>query len=429
MSGMYSSKIYKKRKNFKLPFILLFFLISITFFIFFFTSKSVQNESKSIIKKNITTTHAEDHKKKGLPSTDSSSEKLIPELSEDTIDKADEETASNGISRDELLSIQNRAIYHTKKKQYIEAIVDYEKLLRYDNRFLTIIGICHYWLHDYNKAVFTLKDADDLGHFPYKTKKFLALSYYELNDLPESFKYAQEALEYGEDSELRRFIIKLKKEESIMKHYKDIGLENFIIQFSREEHDQLRTIVSDYLKEAYKKIGKKLDYFPNKQFIVILYNEKDFFDITRAPGWAGGMYDGKIRLPVKGISGRNNILRKVIFHEYTHALISEITQNCPLWLNEGLAEYFSETERIENLINIIPLNLIEKRFPSGNPRLISIAYLTSRDAVEYLIEKYGIYSVKELLECFGEGMDINSAFKLTLYISYEDFQVKWRKEK
>ena len=424
MSGGYSSKIYKKRKNLTFPLsVLVIFILSISIFIHF--SKG-NLKSKPASESEILKSKPKAKKVTGIEKVPENNIKVNKEKSMEVAPLIDEKP---GISIEQHLAIQNRAIFYTKKKQYRKAIDEYRILLNYDKRFSTIIGICYFWMHDFDKAVFTLKEADDSGHFPYKTKKFLAFSYYELNDLPESSKYAQEALKYGEDSELRKLIVKLKKEENVMKHYKDIGMENFLIQFSREEHDQLRTIVSDYLKEAYKEIGKKLDYFPNKQFIVILYNERDFFDITRAPGWAGGLYDGKIRLPVKGIIGQNHILRKVIFHEYTHALISEITQNCPLWLNEGLAEYFSETERVENLTNVIPLNRIEKIFPSGNPRLVSLAYLTSHDAVEYLIDKFGIYSVKELLENFGEGMDINSAFESALYISYEDFQFKWRKEK
>lgn len=35
---------------------------------------------------------------------------------------------------------------------------------------------------------------------------------------------------------------------------------------------------------------------------------------------------------------------RIVFHEYAHLVISNIAQNVPLWLNEGLAEYYSTYE-------------------------------------------------------------------------------------
>ena len=321
----------------------------------------------------------------------------------------------------------NKKFYHANTDHPLYPDIN-SILLKYNKRFLTIIGMCYYWMNENEEAVSFLKEADDLEYYPYRTKKFLALAYYRLNDLAISLEYAEDAIEYGQDGELKQLIAKLKREENVMKGYKDLGTENFLIQFSREEHDETRTIVSDYLKEAYKEIGKELDYFPKKQFVVILYNERDFFDVTRAPGWAGGLYDGKIRLPVRGLSGPNDILRNVIFHEFTHALVSEITQKCPLWINEGLAEYFSSDETNLNIEKPIPLKYLEKGFPSGNVAFISLAYRTSHSAVSYMIDKYGMYSILELLENFGEGMDINKAFESVLYISYDDFVFEWGKQ-
>ncbi len=428
MSSGYGSKIYKSKKRSVFPILFSVLILSIFIVGIFFTGN--RKEEINNIEK-VPDVRPEINAKSQPTGSENKEEIKTKETGKIVKYESFPENISSSdvITRDELLEIQNRALFHIKKKEYKDAIEEYSVLLENDKRFLTIIGICYYWIHDNKNALNFLRDADDLGHFPYKTKKYLAFTYYALNELAESENYAEEALKLGQDPELRELIRKLKREESVMRNYQDVGIENFLIQFSREEHDQLRTIISDYLKEAYREIGKKLDYFPNKQFVVILYNEKDFFDVTRAPGWAGGLYDGKIRLPVKGITGFDERLRKVILHEYTHALISEITGNCPLWLNEGLAEYFSEREHVDKLSKIIPLHRIETRFPSGDPRLISLAYLTSHDAVEYLIDKYGIYSVKELLESFGDGMDINSAFESVLYISYEDFQAKWRKEK
>ncbi len=433
MSPGYSTKIYKKRNPSVLPYMfLVVILLSASGFIYY---QKVEKKSEPV-EQPLTTIkpEIEEHVKDDSIGeivediTQSKAEDELLKVQEGDIGFEQSNSEEDKISRDELRSIQNRALFYTKRKEYDKAIGEYSILLKYNKRFLTIIGMCYYWANKNEEAVISLKNADDLEHYPYRTKKFLAFAYYRLNDLALSLEYAEDAAEYGQDGELKRLIAKLKREENVMRRYKDLGTENFLIQFSREEHDETRTIVSDYLKEAYREIGKELDYFPNKQFVVILYNERDFFDVTRAPGWAGGLYDGKIRLPIRGLSGQNDILRSVIFHEFTHALISEITQKCPLWINEGLAEYFSSDETNLNIKKPIPLKYLEKRFPSGNVAYVSLAYRTSHSAVSYMIDKYGIYSMMELLENFGEGMDLNKAFISVLFVSYDDFVSEWGKQ-
>ena len=49
---------------------------------------------------------------------------------------------------------------------------------------------------------------------------------------------------------------------------------------------------------------------------MILYSNQQFRDITRAPAWAGGGYDGRIRLPVSGALRSPQSLDRVVIHEY-----------------------------------------------------------------------------------------------------------------
>jgi hypothetical protein len=183
--------------------------------------------------------------------------------------------------------------------------------------------------------------------------------------------------------------------------------------------------VIDILKAAYREIGQEFNVFPSRPITIILYNEKGFFDVTRAPGWAGGLFDGKIRLPIKGIEGQGTLLHRILFHEYTHALIHQMTPSCPLWLNEGLAEFFSGRQA-RKCGQIIPLRLLERNFPS-QPQGIALAYMESYSAVSFLIEKFGLYRIKELLERMGEGKNITEAFSDVLYEDYDRFLNTWGK--
>src|SRR4029453_17455818 len=39
---------------------------------------------------------------------------------------------------------------------------------------------------------------------------------------------------------------------------------------------------------------------------------------------------------------------RVIFHEYAHLIISNVSHSVPAWLNEGLAEYYSTYEMLRD---------------------------------------------------------------------------------
>jgi hypothetical protein len=158
---------------------------------------------------------------------------------------------------------------------------------------------------------------------------------------------------------------------------------------------------------------------------VVLYSEEEFRDLTRMPPWVKGAYDGKIRLPVKGIEKQDgSVLRKVIYHEYVHAMVHSITADCPLWVNEGLAEYFSEGAP-RDIGQVIPLGSLERSFPLGGGRVTEAAYLESHAAVAWLVEKYGLYSVKEFLRNLSDGLGTDEAFSSAFFSPYDEFLSGW----
>jgi hypothetical protein len=71
---------------------------------------------------------------------------------------------------------------------------------------------------------------------------------------------------------------------------------------------------------------------------VVLYRKQDFRDATGIGHWAGGLYDGVVRVPVEDLSKERQALRRVLRHELAHAFVARVAANrAPGWLNEGLA--------------------------------------------------------------------------------------------
>ena len=56
------------------------------------------------------------------------------------------------------------------------------------------------------------------------------------------------------------------------------------------------------LERNIREIERELNYSPPESIGVILYTQQGFADITRAPGWAGAINDGRIRVPTQGLT-------------------------------------------------------------------------------------------------------------------------------
>jgi hypothetical protein len=264
--------------------------------------------------------------------------------------------------------------------------------------------------------------ADD---FP--ARKALALSLYRRNELEAALEQVQAALALQMDDELLELRGKLEKEIRVQRNYDDARTANFAVLFDGYEHEEMKVAVLDILKEAYAEIGKELDHFPAQPISVILYTAKDFSDITNAPVWAGGLFgqhDGKIRIPVQGAAGHEQLLRRVLYHEYTHALLYDLAPSCPLWLQEGLAQYFSGDEAV-SVGQVIPLGILAGGFPS-EPRAALAAYMESLQAVADLVEEHGMPRLRQLLNKLGGGSDLEAAFAAAYGQPFSRWAEQWR---
>lgn len=331
-------------------------------------------------------------------------------------DEAEDTTASI----EEAIRSFNTGDYETALRLFMEASAR-------NAAALTGAGLAYYKLGRYREAIRSLEDALQTGEEEFVTRKFLAMAYYKTDELEKSIRHAEHALAIREDSELQLLHKKLSSELRAQSNRVDEATLHFKVIFDGYEHGDMSRTVLGILEDAYRSLGRKMDHFPLESVTVVLYTRKEFFDVTRLPAFTAGAYDGKIRLPIKGLEEQNQeTLRHVLFHEYAHALVQSMTPNAPLWVNEGLAEYLAP-RGLERTGQVIPLASLERSFPMDDQRLTTIAYMESFSAVSDLIEEYGIYRLREFLFSLGRGEDVDQAFSSSFFISYRDFVSKWGK--
>ncbi len=320
---------------------------------------------------------------------------------------------------------------------YIHAAGLFRELSGSDKRALRGAGVSYYRAGDYANAKRFLEESLKTSD-GFIERKLLASIYYRENDLQRSILSAEAGLSIKNDPELAALHAKLKDELKTQAGFAETGAIHFRAFFDGRERPETARNVLDMLEEAYTSIGEKLFYFPQEPIIVILYTEKDFFEATKVPDWSMGLYDGKIRIPVRGlggavppvkgagstdIAGARGALRKTLFHEYTHALVHQLVKDPPVWLNEGLAEYFSGGgERVGQEIS---LRELEGSFLQMDRDKMTVAYKESYSAVAYLVERHGLQSITGLLQALGEGKTLNQAFREAFSMSYNEFIITW----
>ena len=123
--------------------------------------------------------------------------------------------------------------------------------------------------------------------------------------------------------------------------------ENFFVSYHEEAHDGILRQVLDILEAAMNEYSGLLGVTPPQNPVeVILYRKEDFLDVVPGgPGWAEGVFDGRMRVPVSAemltdVEGR---LAIVLRHELSHAVLSNRGRGraWPTWFDEGLAQYLA----------------------------------------------------------------------------------------
>lgn len=198
---------------------------------------------------------------------------------------------------------------------------------------------------------------------------------------------------------------------------------HFEIAFAggERESDAAAQAVARELEDAYFQVGRKFDLYPSERVPVVLYPSEDFHDITQTPGWTGGVYDGRIKLPSRGFAGGDPVVReRTLRHEYGHVLVNQLSRGrVPVWLNEGAAIWSEETqdgEREEWAYRtlagqeLFPLSALAGPFTDLPDDRVPVAYAQSYLAVRALVARSGGHGLRELLAALGRGVRLDDAF-------------------
>jgi tetratricopeptide (TPR) repeat protein len=242
------------------------------------------------------------------------------------------------------------------------------------------------------------------------------------------------SLDLRPDATVQKYLEKAQRDSAAEANYTQHESSHFTLKYEgRQTSETLRGQLVATLESEYDDLVRELGIAPRNSIPVVLYTEQSFFDVTQAPSWSGAVYDGKLRIPINGLTSVTPELTRVLKHELAHSFISQLSGGrCPQWLNEGIAQavepkHLSHGQLLAELFRTqreIPLNALEGSFMQLSGAQATVAYEESLAAVQYISDTYGMSDLQRILERLGQGSSTEAALRATIHSDYGQLEAE-----
>jgi len=242
------------------------------------------------------------------------------------------------------------------------------------------------------------------------------------------------SLELRPDVKVEQLLAKAQREQTVESDFVQGETNHFVLHYEgKQTSETLRRQILSALESDYDDLVRDLGNPPRDNILVTLYTEQAFFDVTHAPSWTGAINDGKLRVPISGLSSMTPELAHVLKHELAHSFIAHLSAGrCPPWLHEGIAQFLEprslggEGRQLSLLFKAqgnIPLNILEGSFLRLSGAQVHIAYAESLAAVTYINDSYGLSDIQRILERISQGSSTEAALRATIHSDYGQLEL------
>lgn len=262
--------------------------------------------------------------------------------------------------------------------------------------------------------------------------KLTGWAYYGSNKPDQAIREWKLSEQLHPDAQVEQALAKAQRDQTEEADYRDGNSEHFTLKYYGGAAPELAREILRTLEGEFNDIQSQLDYTPASQISVILYTQQAFEDITRAPGWAGAVYDGRLRIPVEGLTSVTPDLARILKHELTHSFITQKSDgHAPVWLQEGVAQWVEgkrSTNDASALVNaaeqgaVPSLQSLEGSWMSLSGDSAAMAYSWSLAVVESIIQNGGTSDVSRLIEKTATVPTPEDAVREALHSDYSDLQ-------
>lgn len=296
---------------------------------------------------------------------------------------------------------------------------------------LWYIAELHLKLSEFSDALRDLNRARKLDPGSATTDILSGWAYYGLDQLSDAIAQWKQSQQISPQPQVATLLAKAERDQKVERGFQRGATSHFILHYEGGATPELAQQVLDALDTDFETIEDTLGYTPPEPIAVILYTNRQFHDVTRAPGWADGLYDGRIRVPVQGLTQMTPALAGVLKHELTHSFISQMTENrAPTWLQEGLAQWMEGLRTSGGDARALVELYHRKDFPALaamegpwtqlDTRNAVLAYAWALATIEAIISHYQIWGMRRLLSDLVQDNSVASAVRDAFSTNYSD---------
>jgi tetratricopeptide (TPR) repeat protein len=293
-------------------------------------------------------------------------------------------------------------------------------------------GFAAHQLGRRDAALSSLRKAVEIDPDFVSALSLLARVAYAAGDLDLAVRSLEKAIRVRPDANASRQLEAWRAESSLHRGFAERPGVHFNILFEGAFDRGVSERVAAVLEAGYWSIGKRLNTYPGEALTVLLYTNQQFKDVTRAPEWSVGRFDGRIRLAVGGALATPRALDRVLTHELVHAMIAHAAPTgAPAWVHEGLASYFESSDHtwaaraLRATRRVYPLDDLERGFGSLDGPSALVAYAESLVAAQLLVERTGP-NLGLFLQMLGSGHTVDQALS-TLDVRPDEFRAEWKR--
>jgi len=313
------------------------------------------------------------------------------------------------------------------------ALVDERSALNYapdDPTILMNVAYLHLKRSEYKASMEYLERARRVAPDDPEVAKLAGWAYFGMNKPDLAVAEWRRALTLGPDPEVEVALAKAQRDNQEEQNYRENESSHFTLRYSGGAEPELAKEVLRALETHFSAIESELNYTPPDSIGVILYTQQAFADITRAPGWVGALNDGRIRVPVQGLTSLTPELSRVLKHELTHSFIQQKTHaRAPVWLQEGIAQWMEGQRSKDNASVLVQvydekqamgLWQLEGSWMQLSGPIAGYAYAWALANVEYIVQVNGMGDLERILNRIAEGSSTEGAVQEVLHSNYDE---------
>jgi len=279
-------------------------------------------------------------------------------------------------------------------------------------------------------ALDPLEHARRVDPSSFEVAKLMGWAYRDANKMDQAIAEWTRAVKVRRDPEIERALEKAGRDKAEEESYCQGETLHFALKYNGAATPDLARSILRVLEDEFRDLESQLDYTPREQIAVILYTGDAFADITRAPGWVGALNDGRIRVPVQGLSGVNSELARVLKHELTHSFVGQKSHGrAPTWLQEGVAQFMEGRRSGSAAAALVEaagmaqpprLEMFEGSWMGLSVNQAAFAYAYALAAVESIVQSGGVSDISRLLDRITSASSMNGALREALHSDYAD---------